>query len=387
MQIFFRPSVVSTLVGTALVSLLAGCGGSKPAPAAPQAAPKAVITAPVLTRDVPRYLDEIGTCAATESVAVQAQISGQITERNFADGADVKKGDLLFTVDPRPYQAILAQAEGTLAQNHAQLDLDNINLKRIVDLQKKQVVTPQDLDTAKTNVATDEAKIQSAEGAVAQAKVNLDFCSIRSPINGRAGLRQVDVGNIVNASSGSAVLLTIQKLDPIYTDFTISESDLPEVREFQSKNKLKVETDLPDDNNPARQGDLYFLDTSVAAGAGTIKARGITPNADHLLLPGAFVKVRLILETIKNAALVPSQAVQISQAGPFVFVVKSDNTLEQRPVKPGQRQGDLMVIEDGVKGGENVVVSGQLALSPGLKVTPQAIKPDQPAPGGAKGSS
>lgn len=321
---------------------------------------------------------------------MQAQVTGQITERHFADGANVKKGDLLFTIDPRSYQAILTQAEGTLAQNHAQLDLDNINLRRITDLQKKQVVTPQDLDTARTNVATDQAKIENADGAVAQARVNLDYCSIRSPIDGRAGLRQVDVGNIVSANSASAVLLTIQKLDPIYTDFTVSESDLTEVRKYEAKGKLKVETDLPDDDKPAREGELYFFDTSVAMGAGTIKARGVTPNTDHLLLPGAFVKVRLILETIKNARLVPSQAVQISQAGPFVFVVKADNTLEQRPVRPGQRQGNLTVIEDGLKDGENVVVSGQLALSPGIKINPQPMQQAQsqstpPIPG-AQGS-
>ncbi len=390
MQFPSRSFVLSVLAGSGAPFLLAGCGGSKSAAPPPKAPPRVVLTAPVVTRDAPRYLDEIGTCTATESVAVQAQVTGQITERHFADGADVKKGDLLFTIDPRPYQAILTQAEGTLAQNRAQLDLDNINLRRIVDLQKKQVVTPQDLDTAKTNVATDQARIENADGTVAQARVNLDYCSIRSPIDGRAGLRQVDAGNIVSANSASAVLLTIQKLDPIYTDFTVSESDLTRVREYQARGKLKVETDLPDDNNPPRQGELYFFDTSVALGAGTIKARGITPNPDHLLLPGAFVKVRLILETIKDARLVPSEAVQISQAGPFVFVVKADNTLEQRTVKPGQRQGNLTVIEDGIKDGENVVVSGQLALSPGMKINPQSAPPDQSPPAapaaGAKGS-
>ncbi len=387
MQIAFRswPSLATpSLLGTGLLFLITGCGGAKPDAAPPKPPPRVVITAPVLTRDAPRYLDEIGTCAATESVAVQAQVSGQITQRNFADGADVKKGDLLFTIDPRPYQAALDQAEGALAQNRAQLNLDNINLRRVTDLQKKQVVTPQDLDTAQTNVATDQAKIQSAEGAVAQARVNLEYCSIRSPLDGRAGLRQVDVGNIVSANSASAVLLTIQKLDPIYTDFTISESDLPEVREYQAKGKLKVQTDLPDDNQPPREGDLYFLDNAVAAGAGTIKARGVTPNADHLLLPGSFVKVRLVLDIIKGAKLVPGQAVQVSQAGPFVFVVKGDNTLEQRPVKPGQRQGDLVVIEEGLKDGENVVVSGQLALAPQMKVNPQPLQPPVGGGTGAK---
>ena len=212
------------------------------------------------------------------------------------------------------------------------------------------------------------------------AQVNLDYCSIRAPIDGRAGLRQVDVGNIVTLGSGTAVLLTIQRLDPIYTDFTVAESDLAQVRQFP-KEHIKVETNLPDPNVPPRLGDLYFLDTAVQAGAGTLKARGITPNPDHALLPGAFVRVRLILDTLKDACLVPNQAVQISQRGPFVFIVKADNTLEQRPVKPGQRQGELTVISEGLKPGETVVTSGQLALAPGMGINPQP-DPAVPSPDG-----
>ena len=178
------------------------------------------------------------------------------------------------------------------------------------------MVAPQDLDTARTNVQTDNAKIQTAQAAVDAAQVNLDFCSIKSPIDGRAGLRQVDVGNIVAVGSGTAVLVTIQQLDPIYTDFTVAESDLPQVRQYYSKGKLKVETELPDSKIAPRLGDLDFLDTSVQAGAGTLKARGITPNADHLLLPGAFVHVRLILDTLKDACLVPGRPGHNSNRGP-----------------------------------------------------------------------
>lgn len=358
------------LVACAGALFVAGCG--KPQAAAPpKPPPRLVTTVKVVTHDEPLYLDEIGTCTALETVSVQAQVSGQIIKRDFADGADVKKGDLLFTIDPRPYQAALDQAKGTLDQNKAQLELDKINLARADDLRKKNVNTPQDLDTARTNVTTDQAKIESGQAALDAAQVNLDYCLIKSPIDGRAGLRQVDVGNIVNAGSGNAVLLTIQRLDPIYTDFTIAESDMPQVRQYQPKGNLKVETDLPDPNVPPKLGDLYFLDTQVQAGAGTVKARGITPNPDHVLLPGAFVHVRLILDTLKDARLVPNQAVQISQRGPYVFVVKGDNTLEQRPVKPGQRQGDLVVISEGLQPGETVVNSGQLALAPGMPVNPQ----------------
>jgi multidrug efflux system membrane fusion protein len=333
-----------------------------------------VLVAKVVTKDVPIYLDEIGTCAAYETVQVQAQVSGQITGRHFQDGSDVKQGDLLFTIDPRPFQAALDQAQGQLAQAQAQLALDQITLKRQQALRARNVISPQDLDVAQGTVNSDQAKVQSAEGAVAAAQVNLDYCNIRSPINGRAGLRLVDVGNVVtgNLGTGGAVLLTIQGLDPIYTDFTVAETDLGLVRRYLGGPNVKVQTDSPDDGIPPRTGDLYFIDNAVQPGSGTVKARGVTPNPDHALWPSEFVRVRFILDVIKNAQLVPSQAVQISQSGPFVFVVKPDNTVDLRPVKPGQRQdGDMTVIESGVKAGETVVITGQLALSPGAKVEPK----------------
>src|SRR5213595_2334360 len=335
-----------------------------------------VLVAKIITKDVPLYLDEIGTCAAYETVQVQAQVSGQIVARNFQDGADVKKGDLLFTIDPRPYQAALEQAQGQLAQAQSKLVLDQITLKRQQELRARNVISAQDLDTAQATVKSDEAMVKTAEGAVAAAQVNLDYCSIRSSINGRAGLRLVDVGNVVtggNGGGGGAVLLTIQGLDPIYTDFTVAENDLPLVRRYLGGPNVKVETRAPDGSLPPRTGDLYFIDNAVQPGSGTVKARGVTPNPDRALWPSEFVRVRFILDMLKNAALVPAQAVQVSQSGPFVFVVKPDNTVDLRPVKPGQSQeGDLTVVESGVKPGETVVVTGQLALAPGAKVAPQS---------------
>jgi multidrug efflux system membrane fusion protein len=319
-------------------------------------------------------------------VQVQAQVSGQITARHFQDGADVKQGDLLFTIDSRPYQAALDQAEGQLGQAKSKLVLDQITLKRQQALRARNVISPQDLDTAQATVKGDEATVKTAEGAVAAAQVNLDYCNIRSPINGRAGLRLVDVGNIVtggNGGGGGAVLLTIQRLDPIYTDFTVSETDLPLVRRYLGGSNVKVETRSSDGSMPPRTGDLYFIDTSVQPGAGTVKARGVTPNPDHAFWPLEFVRVRFILDELKDANLVPSQAVQISQGGPFVFVVKPDNTVDLRQVKPGQRQdGDTQVIEDGLKAGETVVVTGQLALAPGTKVEPKPYNPSGVPNGG-----
>jgi len=345
-----------------------------------------VLVAKVITKDVPLYLDEIGTCSAYETVQVQAQVSGQIMARHFQDGADVKQGDLLFTIDPRPYQAALDQAQGQLAQAQSQLILDQITLKRQQELRTRNVISPQDLDTAQATVKSDEAKVKTAEGAVAAAQVNFDYCNIRSPINGRAGLRLVDVGNVVtggNGGGGGAVLLTIQGLDPIYTDFTVAETDLALVRRYLGGPNVKVETRSADGSMPPRLGDLYFIDTAVQPGAGTVKARAVTPNPDHALWPLEFVRVRFILDKLKDASLVPSQAVQISQRGPFVFVVKPDNTVDLRQVKPGQRQdGDTQVIEDGLKAGETVVVTGQLALAPGTNVEPKPYNPSGSTDGG-----
>jgi membrane fusion protein, multidrug efflux system len=329
-------------------------------PQATQPPARPVTVAKVVTKDVPLYLDEIGTCAAYETVLVQAQVSGQIIGRHFQDGADVKKGDLLFTIDPRPFQATLDQAK-------AQAALDQVTLKRQEDLRARKVISPQDYDIAVANA-------QKSQAAAEAAQVNLDYCYIKSPINGRVGLRNVDVGNLVGPSTSP--LVTIQGLDPIYTDFTVAENDLPLVRKYLGGPNVKVQTYLADGSIAPRTGDLYFIDNAVQPGSGTVKARGVTPNPDRALWPLEFVRVLFILDTLKNATLVPGQAVQVSQSGPFVFVVKPDNTVDLRPVKPGQRQeGDLTVIESGVKPGETVVVTGQLALAPGAKVAPQPYVP------------
>src|SRR5213082_2873425 len=330
---------------------------------AAEPAPRPASVAKVTTKDVPLYLDEIGTCAAYETVQVPAQVSGVIIGRHFQDGSDVKKGDLLFTIDPRPFQAVLDQAK-------AQAALDQANLKRQEDLRTRKVISLQDYDTAVANAQKSQATAEAAQ-------VNLDFCYIKSPINGRVGLRNVDIGNLVGPSIPS--LVTIQGLDPIYTDFTVAENDLPLVRKYLGGPNVKVQTYLADGSITPRTGDLYFIDNAVQPGSGTVKARGVTPNPDRALWPSEFVRVRFILDTLKNATLVPAQAVQVSQSGPFVFVVKPDNTVDLRPVKPGQRQeGDLTVVESGVKPDETVVVTGQLALAPGAKVAPQPYVPQSP---------
>jgi membrane fusion protein, multidrug efflux system len=357
-------------IGLIILLFLVRIWSPRQTPGAPPARPVSV--AEVITKDVPLYLDEIGTCTAFESVQVQAQVAGQIVERHFKDGADVKKGDLLFTIDKRPYQAALdaAKADNILAQ---------ANLKRQLELQAKDVTATQDLDTARANAMRTQAVVDAAQ-------VNLDYCSIRSPINGRIGLRRVDVGNTVTSGSNGAVLVAIDNLDPIYTDFTVAEPDLPLVRRYLGGPNLKVLTDAEGDNIPPREGSLYFMANTLQPGTGTAQARAVTPNPDHALWPSQFVHVRLVLDTIKNARLVPNGAVQIGQNGPYIFVVKKDSTLDLRQVQPGQKQnGDLTVIKEGVEPGETVVVRGQLQLAPGTKVI---VKEEaQPPPNEAGGDA
>lgn len=357
-----RLHIITSVVGVALLFLLLrGFAGKTKGPAVPP--PRQVIVASVTTADVPLYLDEIGTMAAYETVEIKTQVSGQIISREFKDGADVKKGDLLFKIDPRPYEAAVAAAQADRALNEA-------TFKRQGQLRAKNVTAPQEMDTAQANA-------MKADAALAAAQVNLDFCSIRAPIDGRVGLRNVDIGNVV--SPASPALVTIQGLDPIYTDFTVAEPDLPLVRRYLGNPNLKVVTDATDDNVPPRTGDLYFIDNAVQPGVGTVKLRGMTPNPDHALWPAQFVHVRLILDMLAGAKLVPGGAIQIGQNGPYVFVVKGDSTLELRRVKPGQPQGDLTVVSEGLEAGEKVVVSGQLQLAPGAKVNPKAMS--QPSEG------
>lgn len=369
-RVYVVGGIIAVVVGLLFIRAFLGRQRTTPPPP-----PRIVEVAKVIQKDVPLYLDEIGNCTAFETVQVQTQVSGQITARNFQDGADVKKGDILFTIDDKPYRAMLEQAQGQLAQAKSQLVLDQITLKRQQDLRTKGVNSPQDVDTAQGTVNNDEAKVKSAEGAVVVAQWNVDNCTVRSPIDGRAGLRLVDVGNIVGSGNNGngAILVTIQGIDPIYTDFTIAEPDIPLVRKYLGGPNLKVLTDADDDQIPAREGKLSFIDNALQSGSGTVKARAVTPNSDRALWPLQFVRVRLILDVLKDSKLVPSGAVQIGQNGPYLFVVKPDSTLDLRQVKPGQRQDDLTVITQGVNTGETVVVSGQLQLSPGIKVTPKSV--------------
>jgi membrane fusion protein, multidrug efflux system len=377
------PSQFFALSAAALVlSTTVACSRSKVQAA--QAPPTPLVTvAKATAQDVPRYLDEIGRNAAFESVTVTPQVGGRIVERHFQDGENLKRGQLLFVVDPRPYKAQVDAAQATLAQARAALDLAKIQFARDQEVIGERAISKQDYDTKKNAVDVDQAQVEAAAAALETANLNLEYCYIHSPIDGRAGARLVDVGNVVTANTTS--LLSIQRLDPIYAIFTITEGDLPAVQKQMSSGMLKAAVRLPSDpENIARTGRVEFLDNAVQNGSGTVNLRATMSNPDRHFWPGQFVDVKLILSTEKGAVLIPNQATQISQRGPFVYVVKSDDTAELRPVKLGQRQGDQVVVTEGLAPNERVVLAGQMLVRPGGKVR---VGNSQPATSNASGSA
>ena len=372
-----RRAMWMLLSSSAAVGLM-GCQ-KQAAPPAFERPPAPVAVAAAITKDVPIFLDEVGKCAARETVTVQPQVAGRITEIHFTDGSDLKKGDLLFTIDPRPFQAELDAAQATLAQRKAALDLAKIDYARVADLVDSKAIARQDYDAKKNAVDVAAAQVSQSEAEIETAKLNLDYTSIRSPIDGRAGQRLVDVGNVVSTSNSP--LLVIQRLDPIYADFNLAEGDLSTVQQNMARGSLRVEVQLPDETAPPRAGTITFLDNLVQDSSGTVKLRATIANGDHHFWPGRFVKIRLILSTVSGAILIPSAATQMSANGPFVYVVKQDSTAEMRPVTLGQREGDLVIVRSGVARGEQVITTGQMAVMPGGKV-----RVEQP-PGSAQDSA
>src|SRR2546421_1748742 len=345
-----------------------GCNRANPQAAGPQMLPAPLVTvAKAQKQDVPLYLDEIGKSGGSESVTVTPQVGGRITERHFQDGADLTKGASLLATDPRPYQAQLDSARASLAQAKAALALAKAQFARDEELVGSKAISKQDYDTKKNTVDVDLAQVESAEAALETAQLNLEYCYIHSPIQGRAGARLVDVGNVVQANTTG--LLLVQRLDPIYADFTITERDLPNVQKEMTRGMLKTLVRLPSDpEEHVRGGKLTFLDNTVQNGTGTVFLRATISNPDHHFWPGPFLNVRLGLATQEGAALIPNQATQIRQKSPFVDLVNTDNTADLRLVTLGQQQGHNIVVSQGVAPGENVIVAGQMTVAPNSKV-------------------
>jgi membrane fusion protein, multidrug efflux system len=350
---------------------LFACGRSSPPSNTGQTA-KNVLVTKALNKDVPVQLYEFGRISSPESVDVKPQVAGRITEVHFTDGQDVKRGDLLFVIDPRPFQADLEQAQAQLQSDSAQLDLNQNNLQRDEKIGPQHFVSEQQIDTDKANVKNFQGAVARDQASIDRANLNLEYCYVRSPVDGRTGRRLVDPGNYV--STGAVSLVNIQRQDPVYVDFHISENDLARLRENMSGNQLSVDVVAPTQPDVTKSGTLTFLDNAVSAQAGTVLLRATVPNSDHYLWPGQYVKVALTLQTLKGAVVVPSQTIQVGAKGSYLFVLRADNTVEQRLVTQGVRYRDFVVVADGLKADETVVVEGQLTIGNGAKVNPSPYR-------------
>lgn len=347
-----------------------------------------VTIATVVQKDVPVQIRAIGSVEAYSTVSVKSRVAGQLVEVNFKEGQEVKKGELIFLIDPRPFKAALNQAEANLAKDIAQMKKAEADARRYTDLFKRGIVSQQDYDQNRTNFEAMRATVKADEAAVENARVQLGYCYIYSPIDGRIGKLMVNQGNMVK--DNDTVLAVINQIKPIYVDFSVPEQDLPRIRRYMAVEKLEVQAIIPNDKDSAAVGELSFINNQVDTSTGTILLKAIFPNENEALWPGQFVNVVLTLTRQTNAVVVPSTAVQTGQQGNYVFVVKPDLTVESRPVILGNELGREVVIARGLQPGEKVVTEGQLRLAPGIKVEIKgkvAESGTQEAQDGGSGSS
>jgi multidrug efflux system membrane fusion protein len=342
---------------------LTACGKTKAGPPVDSAAP--VVVAAAMQRDIPLDVKAVGTVEAYSNVQVKSMVAGEITKEGFAEGQDVHRGDLLFVIDQRPYQAALAQAQGNLARDLAQEANARAQATRYAALFKEGVVSREQYDQITTAADALKQAVEADRAAVETAKVNLTYTTIHSPIDGRTGNLMVHRGNVVKAND--IPILSINQVQPIYATFAVPEMYLPEIKKYQASRKLAVMVRVPNEPKPA-EGVLTFIDNTVDPATGTIKLKATFTNHDRRLWPGQFADVSLTLSTDKNAVLIPSAAVQTGQNGQYVFVVKPDNTAELRNVTVSRVVGSDSVITSGVRAGEQVVTDGQVRLTPGKKV-------------------
>ena len=359
-------------VSLAGLLILAGCASK---PAKPEAMQQMEFRVPVTVakatvKNVPVQVEIIGNVEAYTNVSVRTQMAGEIEKAFFTQGEDVKKGLLLFTLDRRPFEAALSQLEANLARDQAQLANARAQADRNEKLFQSGIISKDQYDTFRTTAQAQEATVRADQAAIENAKINLSYCSIYSPIDGRTGSYQVYPGNI--AKVNDTVLVVINQVHPIYVTFSVPEQYLSQVEEFKARAPLEVEARIPNDPGPPSIGKLTFIDNTVDTTTGTIKMRGTFSNSDNRLWPGQFVNVVLRLSVQANAVVVPSQAIQTGPMGKYLFVVepdaKGDLVGNLRPVVAGASVENETVIQKGVAPGDTVVTDGQLLLAPGSKV-------------------
>lgn len=327
-----------------------------------------VTVATATRQNVPYRLQAIGNVEPISAVAVKARVDGQIVEVNFREGQEVRAGSVLFKIDPRPFEAAVRQSEANALRDAAERDQARSQERRYFELLQKNFISKEAYAQIKTKAQTAEAVVQASRAALDNAKLSLEYCTIRSPIDGFTGKIQISKGNLVKANDSNA-LVVLNQVHPIYVSFALPEQRLEAIRRYMARGPITVEAAVPEAEKPAASGKLTFIDNAVDQTTGTIKLRASFPNADNALWPGQFVNVIVRLYEQKDAVVIPGQAVQTGPEGQFVFVVKRDMTTEVRKVVVQRTDGDDAIIGNGLAGGEQVVVRGQLRIAPGAKVT------------------
>ena len=369
------------LLGLISVLAAAGCTQQQAAPAALPPVP--VQVAKVVQKSVPVQLRAIGNVEAYSTVSLKALVSGEMTAVHFREGQDVRKGDLLFDIDRRPFEVALQQAQANLARDTARAENARLQAARYAKLLQEGVASSQQNDQAIADAGASNAAARGDEAAIEKAKLDLQYCSIHSPIDGRTGSLLVQQGNLVKANENPP-LVVINQVNPIYVNFTVPEQNLAEVKKYMAAGHLKVEAVLPDDPQQPEQGTLTFINNAVDSATGMIRLKATFANRQRRLWPGQFVNVMLTLTSQPHAIAVPAQALQTGQNGQFVFVVKDDQTVESRPVVSTKTVQGEALIEKGLRPGEIVVTDGQIRLVPGTRVEAKAAAEAPQAPGSAR---
>jgi multidrug efflux system membrane fusion protein len=381
MRMSVRPVFGILLLAGAVAA--AACSGGEAAPSTPpggggrggaaaQVVP--VTAAPVVQKSVPLSVQGIGTVIAASTVVVRAQVTGELTSVNFIEGDEVQQGQVIVTIDKRPLEAALQQSQAALDRDVAQAANARAQAARYQDLLQRGIATKEQVDQILANAAALEATVALDRANVENARVQLQYATIRAPLTGKTGLLQVHPGNLVRATDTTPIV-TINKITPVYVSFSVPEAMLPDLKRYMARGKLSVTALPPNDTGAPATGLINFIDNAVDPTTGQIKVKGTFPNTDRHLWPGQYVNVSVTLSTEPNAIIVPSLAVQTGQQGTYVFVVKPDQTVDLRAVNVERTAGDQSVIKTGLKPGEIVVTDGQLRLNAGTKVSVKNTEP------------
>lgn len=368
MDMIQRRSIIPYLILSGILMILINsCSASKSSGKTGE--PKQIVPVRVATaviKDVPLKIHAIGNVEAFSTVALKSRVEGQLVRVYFNEGQNVRKGDLLFLIDPRPFEEAVKQAEAVLARDLVQLENAEADLKRYEELLKEELVPRQQYDKIRTNAESLRAIVKADRAQLENAKLQLQYCYIHSPIDGRIGSILVHPGNMIKPNDTTMAI--INQITPVYVTFHVPEYQLLRIKKAMEKRRLKTEAHIKGSEDHVETGELTFINNTIDQSTGTIMMKATFPNRNMILWPGQFVDVFLEVEVRKNSVLIPSRAVQIGQQGQYVFIVKSDNTVELRPVSAIILSENEAIVEKGIDAGEVVVTDGQLRLTPGAIV-------------------